>query len=111
LGPRSTEWEGEVAAALDGKGYVTDQTHAWAILEVRGPGIQAAFERLVPLDLDPEMFPPGAAARTALEHMAAIVLRREAERFLLLSASSSAQSFLHAVTTTLTWYEEIAPGA
>ncbi|MEM9428721.1 MAG: sarcosine oxidase subunit gamma [Pseudomonadota bacterium] len=109
LAPRVPERESEVAAALDGKGYVTDQTHAWVILEVSGPGVQAAFERLVPLDLDPDMFPAGAAARTALEHMAAIALRLEAERFLLLSASSSARSFLHALTTTLSWRAELSP--
>ncbi len=89
-----------VQAALAGAGYTTDQTDAWVALEVSGPDTPAALERLCPLDLQPDAFPEGAAARTVMEHMGAMILRLGADRFLLLSASSSARSFLHAVETS-----------
>ena len=37
------------------------------------------------------------SARTVMEHMGAMIVHLSGDRFLLLSASSSAQSFLHAV--------------
>jgi methylglutamate dehydrogenase subunit D len=86
-----------VRQALEGTAYTTDQTDVWAVLELTGPGVLAALERLCPLDLAPGAFPVGAFARTVMEHMGAMILRTGDERFLLLSASSSAGSFLHAV--------------
>lgn len=86
-----------LAAALDGAGYVTTQTDGWVILEVEGPETLAALERLCPLDLASKAFPVGAASRTVMEHMGAMILRLDETRFLLMSARSSAASFLHAV--------------
>ena len=90
--------EAHVQKALKGAGYTTDQTDAWCILELTGPKSLAALERLCPLDL--AAFSAGTAARTVMEHMGALVLKLDAERFLLMSASSSAGSFLHAVETS-----------
>ena len=89
-----------VQSALNGAGYSTDQTDAWIVLELSGPDTLAALERLCPLDLDPKVFPVGAAGRTVMEHMGALIHRIDAERFLLMSASSSAGSFLNAVETS-----------
>ncbi|PWE33795.1 sarcosine oxidase subunit gamma [Maritimibacter sp. 55A14] len=89
--------EAGVAAALGQAGYCTDQTGVWAALEISGPGVRGALERLCPLDLHPDAFAEGAAARTVMEHMGAFVIRTGSDAFLLLSASSSAKSFLHAV--------------
>ena len=90
-----------VQAKLKGAGYTTDQTDNWVVLDISGPGTLAALERLCPLDLDSNAFPIGASARTVMEHMGAMILRMAADRFLLLSASSSARSFLHAVKTSI----------
>ncbi len=87
-----------VKSKLGGTGYTTDQTDAWVILEVSGPKTLDALERLCPLDVS--HFPDGGAGRTVMEHMGAMVIRLGADRFLLLSASSSARSFLHAVETS-----------
>lgn len=82
------------------EGYTTDQTDGWVALEISGPDTIAALERICPIDLNPQVFPDGAAARTVMEHMGVLILRLRAERVLLLSARSSGRSFLHAVETS-----------
>lgn len=88
-------------ARLGGLAYLTEQTDAWVILRLMGPKALAALERICPVDLHLEAFPEGRVARTVMEHLGAIVLREGPESFLLMSASSSARSFLHAVETSL----------
>ena len=90
----------QVQSKLNGAGYTTDQTDNWVILEVSGPDVDAAMERLSPVDLAIEQFPENSAARTVTEHMGAWIIRTGPKRFLLMSASSSAHSFLHAVETS-----------
>nr|WP_303626540.1 sarcosine oxidase subunit gamma [Roseovarius sp. M141] len=89
--------EPQIAAKLNGAAYTTDQTDAWCALEISGPGARRALERICPVDLHPDAFVQNAIARTVMEHMGAIVARTGADTYLLLSASSSAKSFLHAV--------------
>ena len=81
--------------------YVTEQSDNWVILRLSGSLADAALERLCPIDLHPATFPVGAVARTHMEHMGSFLLREGNSKFLLISASSSAQSFLHAVETSL----------
>lgn len=88
----------EVQSALGGAGYTTDQTDAWVTLEISGSGILAALERLCPLDC--ASMPVNGNGRTVIEHMGAVIVRLNDDRFLLMSASSSAKSFLHAVETS-----------
>lgn len=92
-----------VASRLNGAVYTTDQTDAWVGLMIDGPQARAALERICPLDLHPDAFGPEAAQRTVAEHLGLLVLRRGDEAFLLLSASSSAESFAHAVETSICW--------
>ena len=86
-----------VAGALGAAAYVTDQSDSWAMLRIAGAGVRSALERICPLDLDDAAFPEGRVARTAMEHLSVIILRDGADSFLLMSARSSARSFLHAV--------------
>ena len=86
-----------VSAALGGAAYVTDQTDSWAMLRIAGAGVRSALERICMLDLDDVAFPEGRVARTVMEHLAVIILRDDADSFLLMSPRSSARSFLHAV--------------
>ncbi len=88
--------------SLDGIGYATDQTDNWVALRLSGDLAVPGLERICPLDLHEAAMPIGAAARTVMEHLAVIILRESADGFLLLSPSSSARSFHHAVTTSLT---------
>lgn len=87
-----------VATALRGKGYTTLQTDGWVMLELSGPNTLAALERLCPIDC--ASLPVGGSARSVIEHVGAILLRLGPDRFLALSASSSARSFLHAVESS-----------
>lgn len=95
-----------VQSKLNGTGYTTDQTGAWVVLEICGPDTLAALGRLSMLDLDSGTFPVNASARTVMEHMGAMLIRVDADRFLLLSASSLAASFLHAVVSS---YRNVMP--
>lgn len=93
--------EPTVQAKLQGAGYTTDQTDAWLRVEISGPDTRAALERICPIDLGAQAFAPGAAARTVMEHMGTVIVALEPDRYLLLSASSTAGSFLHALETSL----------
>lgn len=92
--------ERAVAARLNGAAYTTDQSDVWCALDVSGPGCRRALERICPLDLHPDAFATGDAARTVMEHLGVIILRTAEDGFRLLSASSSAGSFLHALETS-----------
>lgn len=88
---------------LNGTCYTTDQTDIWVVLELSGSGALKALERLCPVDLHPNTFAVGDTARTVMEHMGALVCRTDDNTYLLMSASSSAKSFLHAVETSLVY--------
>jgi sarcosine oxidase subunit gamma len=87
-----------VEGKLGGAGYTTDQSDSWVVLEISGPDTLAALERLCPLNT--ATMPENGYGRTTMEHMGAAILRLADDRFLLMSASSSARSFLHAVETS-----------
>ncbi len=90
-----------VAERLKGAAYTTDQTDVWSGLEISGAGSRKALERICPLDLYPDHFVEGDAARTVMEHMGVLIIRTGVDAYLLLSASSSAGSFLHAVEVSI----------
>lgn len=87
--------------SFDGTAYVTLQSDNWVALRLAGGKARETLERICPIDLHPSAFPESCVARTMMEHMGTIVFCERVDRFLLLSASSSAPSFLHAVKTSL----------
>lgn len=91
----------DVEEKLEGKAYVTLQSDNWVAFRLRGDKAREALARICPIDLHQSAFPEGRVARTMMEHMAAIVLRDGPYSFLLLSGSSTAGSYLHAVETSL----------
>lgn len=93
--------EDVVAGKLKGKAYTTDQTDVWTGLAIEGARARTALERICPLDLHPDAFAVDDAARTVMEHLGVLIIRTEANGYLLLSASSSANSFLHAIETSI----------
>ena len=93
--------ESHVAGKLKGAVYTTDQTDVWTGLEISGPRARTALERICPIDIHPDSFAIGAAARTTMEHLGTLIIRTGDDAYLLLSASSSAGSFLHAVETSM----------
>ena len=90
-----------VAGKLGHAGYYTLQSDNWACLRLSGPDAIPALERLCMLDLHPSAFPIGKAARTSMEHLGVIIVKEKADMVLLMSAWSSAESFLHAIETSL----------
>ncbi|WP_417513455.1 sarcosine oxidase subunit gamma [Minwuia sp.] len=90
-----------VRAKLGQAGWLTDQSDGWAILRIAGARSRDALERICLLDLHPEVFTVGSATRTVMEHLSVIIVREEADTFLLMSPTSSAESFLDAVETSV----------
>ena len=88
-----------IAAKLGDKAYYTLQSDNWVTLRLSGPLSVAALQRICQIDLD--ALKTGGVARTVMEHMGATLLREGEDSFLLLSAWSTAPSFLHAVETSL----------
>lgn len=86
----------DTVSALQTVAAVTDQSDAWIIVEISGERVRDALERICPIDLDPERFVENSVARTSMEHLSVIIVRR-GEGFLMLSPRSSADSFLHCV--------------
>ena len=82
---------------------MTDQSDAWVILALTGPRIHLTLERICPIDCSSTATPIGTTARTVIGHLGTITLRRPDDDdgnscFWLMSARSSAASFLHAIT-------------
>jgi len=86
---------------LKGTAYTTDQTDNWVVMDIEGPDALRALERICPIDLHTDAFVEGQSARTVMEHLGTVILRTGPNRYRLMSASSSAQSFLHAVETSI----------
>lgn len=93
--------ESIVSKLLKGKAYTTDQTDVWTALSIEGPQCRAALERICPVDLHETAFAIDDAARTVMEHLGVLIIRTDEDAFLLLSASSSADSFLHAMEVSM----------
>ncbi len=92
--PTMRAWVGDNA-------YLVDQSDSWAVLGIDGPTAREALERICPLDLHADIFLEGMVSRTSMEHMTTIIVRESVDGFILLSPASSANSFLHAVMTSL----------
>jgi methylglutamate dehydrogenase subunit D len=90
-----------IAAKLNRTAYTTDQSDTWVALEISGLNARAALARICPLDLHPDAFATGSAARTVMEHLGTLILRTGPDTFTVLSASSSAGSFLHALKVSV----------
>ncbi len=67
---------------------VVDQSHGWAVLRLSGAGCEDVLARLVALDLRPERFRRGHAARTMARHVPLIVIRAGQGAFELVVPSS-----------------------
>ena len=82
---------------------MTDQSDSWVILALSGVHSRQTLARICPIDCSASAMPIGTTARSSMEHLGAIITRRPDEGdhqpcFWLLSARSSAASFLHAIT-------------
>lgn len=87
----------KLAKKLNDTAWATDQSDGWTALELSGPSSRAALERICQIDLDASVFAINQTARVSMEHLSSIIVRTGEDTFLLMSASSSAHSFLHAI--------------
>jgi heterotetrameric sarcosine oxidase gamma subunit len=90
---------GPPVAALDGAA-LTDQSDAWAVLDLDGPAAEAVLARLVPADLRPRSLPDGATLRTLLGHMN-VSITRMGGGFRLLVFRSMARTAVHELTRAM----------
>lgn len=91
---------GQVVPDLPGAA-VTDQTDAWATLQLAGPDLTAVMARLVPLDLRDATFPTGAAARTDLQGMNVAIARTGPEVLSIMGFRSMAGTLSDKITSAM----------
>lgn len=90
-----------VAEKLKDAAYLSDQSDSFVMLTMAGDKARMALERICLLGLHPDAFAIGRVARTSMEHLSVIILREAEDTFLLMSPRSSAQSFVHALETSI----------
>lgn len=84
-------------ATLSAHAALTDQSDAWAVVELSGEAGPEVLARLVPVDLRAQAFPVGAVARTLIGHMHAAILRTGPESLRLFAFRSMARTLVHEV--------------
>jgi len=90
----------KMISTLEKSFYITEQSDAWTCIEISGSQTYNCLERICTLDLCHPSFEINSATRTLMEHLNVFVIKITEENFLLLSASSSAPSFLEAIQTS-----------
>ncbi|RXV66457.1 sarcosine oxidase subunit gamma [Roseovarius sp. A46] len=91
----------EPDAALADHAALTDQSDAWAVLRIEGPGATAVMARLTPLDLRDSVFGVGRTARTDVAHMAGAVTRAGTDAYDIMAFRSMAASLVHEVAMAM----------
>lgn len=76
---------------------VSDQSDAWACVELSGAGGEAVLARLVPIDLRIAHFAPDATARTLVGHMNAAITRTSGDRMLIMVFRSMASTLVEEI--------------
>lgn len=76
---------------------VTDQSDAWAAIQISGPQIADVLARLVPIDLRWAQFGDGATARTSFGHMNVSITRVAPDALVILVFRSMVQTLISEV--------------
>lgn len=87
--------------ALAAHAALTDQSDAWAVLHLDGPGADAVLARLTPLDLRAPVFGPGRTARSDLAHMPAAITRTGPQGFEIMAFRSMADTLVHEIALAM----------
>lgn len=80
---------------------VADQSSAWAVLTLTGPGAPDVLARLTPLDLRDGAFPETSTARTLIGHMTASLTRIGPETYEIMVFRSMADTAVHEITRAM----------
>lgn len=88
--------------ALGALASVVDQSGAYVILRLSGPGARTVLQRGAPIDLHPAAFGPGSAATTVVAHIG-VVLRQldETPTYEVAVFRSFAGAFRHWLETAI----------
>jgi sarcosine oxidase subunit gamma len=73
-------------------GCVTNLDQARALFSIEGEAARTLLSRLVPIDLDPSIFPVNAFAQTGIHHVGGLLLRASEDRYELLVLRTYAAS-------------------
>lgn len=92
---------GAAPEGLDGVAALSDQSDAWAAMELSGPSTEAVLARLVAIDVRAAVFAPGHVARTGLNHMMSLLWRTGAEAVTILVFRSMAATAVHELHTAM----------
>jgi sarcosine oxidase subunit gamma len=84
-----------LATAFGPAASVTEQTDAWAVLDLTAPDLAPVLERLCNVDF--RGVPDGHACRTVIDHLGCYLIRLGQDQVRLYGPRSSARSLLHAL--------------
>ncbi|ARE41346.1 Sarcosine oxidase gamma subunit [Rhodovulum sp. P5] len=93
-----TDFAAHVRALAPGT-CVTDQTDAWAAIDIQGDGMSLRHFLGRTVNLPPRATAVGHATRSVLHHMPVFLVRRSEDHLTLWGMRSSAGSLWHAVET------------
>jgi sarcosine oxidase subunit gamma len=94
------DWPQTLEERLGDLAAVSDQSGAYLIWRIAGPGAGALLQKGAPIDLDGCVFGPGAAATTMIAHVGVILWRLdEPEGFEVAVFRSYARDFEHWLQT------------
>ncbi len=79
---------------------VTDQSDAWAVMDLSGPGVRDVLARITGLPLG-AAFGPGCAARCQVAHMSGAVLCVGQDQFQVMVFRSMGPTLVHEVQTAM----------
>jgi len=95
-------WCGDLERRLFGLAGVSDQTGAYRLFHLEGPGARTVLQRGAAIDLHDSAFPAGAVAVTAIAHIDVIIRCLEAGRVYEAAVYRSfAESFLRWLDDTV----------
>lgn len=83
------------AVALDGLAAVTDQSDAWALVQITGPRVEDVLARLVPVDLRNTTFKKNHVTKTMLGHMSVTITRIGPQTFEIMAMRSMSATLVH----------------
>nr|WP_286193830.1 sarcosine oxidase subunit gamma family protein [Tropicibacter sp. R16_0] len=88
-------------AGLSEHAALTDQSDAWAVVNLSGETAEDVLARLVPVDVRLAHFPVGMAVRTQLQHLSVSLARVDEGTFQIMAFRSMAHTLVHDLKTAM----------
>jgi heterotetrameric sarcosine oxidase gamma subunit len=112
----STGFAARLNEALGDLAAIADQSSGYAVLRLTGPKLRETLAKILPLDLHPRAFGPGAVASTVASHVGATLWRLGdaadgSPVFEIAVFRSLAGSFWHALTVSAAEFGFVSEGS